>query len=393
MEATDEQATRFRKAVERGDADEVRALVEGDPVLRDHIDAPWFSFDKPAIVDAASRLDRATVDTLLALGADIDARSAWANGPYSALHGLVDGPTPERLAFAEYLVERGAFVDLHAAAGLGRLERLAEILDAEPDRVSEPGPDGATPLHLARDPETAAFLLERGAELEKRCVDHRSTPAMWAAAGREDVMRFLLERGARPDLYQAVLLDDVELAARILEEEPDAIHVCVHPGTSHLHLGGGDKYVWALDFVETPVELARRRGAEDSYRFLLERSPPDVRLLQAARRGDASEMESILAAEQELLPSLSDHTVCSILSAGPEAARVLLQRGVGPNVRDAPSGATALHHAGWRGLEEVARILLSAGADPSIRDREYNATPAGWAEHAGRPELARLLSP
>jgi ankyrin repeat protein len=392
VEAGDPTTGRFRSAVERGDAAEVRALVEGSAELRAAIDAPWFAFGKPAIVDAAARMDRALVDTLLDLGADLDARSSWDNGPYTALHSLVDGPTPARLEFAEYLVERGATVDLHAAAGLGRGERIREILDAEPERVSEPGPDGATPLHLARDPGTARLLLERGAEIDKRCVDHRSTPAMWATDGREDVMRFLLDQGAKPDLYQAVLLDDIDLAARILAEEPDAIHVSVGFRQSHPHLGGGDKYTWALRGAGTPVELARRRNRTGTYRFLLDRSPPDVRLLQAALRGDRKTMEQMLDDDRALLPSLTDHRRCEILSASPEGASALLSRGVDPNVRDASHGATALHHAAWRGEEGVARALLSAGADPGLRDREHDGTPLDWARHGGQADLVRLLS-
>ena len=62
MEARDSKAVRFTEAVERSDVAELRALVEGDPELRAHIDEPWFSFKKPALVEAAARLDRELVD-------------------------------------------------------------------------------------------------------------------------------------------------------------------------------------------------------------------------------------------------------------------------------------------------------------------------------------------
>jgi ankyrin repeat protein len=392
VERDDPIVERFREAVEAGDFAEVRAMMAAHAELRASIDAPWFAFDKPALVHAAARMDRDMVDALLDMGANLDVRSSWPNGPYSALHSLVDGPTPERLGFAEYLVERGATVDLHAASGLGRLDEVRAFLDANPERVNEPGPDGATPLHLARDPTMAELLLTRGADIDRRCVDHRSTPAMWATDGREDVMAYLLSRGARPDLFQAVILDDPELASSLIAEDPDALHVSVRFGSSHPHLGGGDKYVWSLRGADTPVELARRRGSRATYAFLLELSPPGVQLLQAARREDAEEMEDLLALHTELLPSLTEHQCCEILHSSEPAARVLLARGVEPNVRDAPMGATPLHHAAWLGKIPVARVLLAAGADPSLTDREHHATPLEWARHGGQQELVRLLS-
>jgi ankyrin repeat protein len=161
------------------------------------------------------------------VGANIDAKSDWAAGPYGVLDGIVDNPAPVDVELADYLIGRGATLDIHAAAGLGRIDVLTTLLDERPDRVSEPGPDGATPLHLAMNVEVARFLLDRNAEIDKRCVDHNSTPAMWSVMGREDVTRFLIDRGAKPDLFMAAVLDDVTLAAQILEAEPDAIDVRV----------------------------------------------------------------------------------------------------------------------------------------------------------------------
>ena len=110
---------------------------------------------------------RAVIDALLDVGADIDAKSDWS----------VD------VELADHLIARGATLDIHAAAGLGRMDVLTELLDAKPERVSEPGPDGATPLHLAMNIEVAQFLLDRGEELDK---------AGWAdAGGHEDLIELL----------------------------------------------------------------------------------------------------------------------------------------------------------------------------------------------------------
>lgn len=391
MTRDDPAAVAFRQAVEHEDVDGLRALFESHPSLADVIDAPWFSFDKPAIVQAAGRRNQALVDVLLELGADIDAKSAWEAGPYSALHSLVDGPTPQSLALADHLADRGATVDIHSAAGMGRADRIAELLDEDPELVNAPGPDGATPLHLARTPEIAALLLERGADIDKRCVDHNSTPAMWAAQGREPVMHFLLRQGATPDLFQAALLNSVGLAEHILSADPEAIDVRVRFGESHPHLGGGDKYVWALEGADTPLEVARRRAASEVYDYLLDRSGPAARLLQAARRSDLESMRRIVHRRPTLLGELDEPSLCELLYADVGAADLLLRSGVSPNVRDGGPGATPLHHAAWRGLTDLAALLLEAGADASMRDRHYDATPLGWANENNQSEMMSLI--
>jgi ankyrin repeat protein len=381
----------FRAAVEGGRADEVRRLAAAHGELAEVIDAPSFAFDSPAIVHAAGMKDQALVDALLDAGADIDRRSAWRPGPYSALHRLVDGQTDESLALAEHLLRRGATLDLHAAAGLGRIEALTAMLDAEPDRVSEPGPDGATPLHLARNVETASFLLERGAEIDKRCVDHRSTAAQWALGDRPEVARYLIERGARADLFMAAVFDDVELARGLLEADPSAIDVRVGGGRSHPHIGFGDKYFWGLGFVDTPIELARRRGHDAVYQLLLDRSPVAVKLIQASRRGDVAAVERLLSEDAGPLERLDEPTRCALLSGALTTVRRFLEMGLDPNVRDEGHGATPLHHAAWENRAGHVELLLAHGADRSLRDRSFDGTPEGWARHAGHDALAARL--
>ena len=382
-------AGRFAAAVEAGDAAGVRRLI-GDPGLADIIDAPTFGFAAPALVFAAGRRDRALVDALLDAGADPDARSAWEAGPYSALHSCVDGPTPASLALAEHLVTRGATIDLHAAAGLARLDVIEAALDADPSRVDEPGPDGATPLHLAADPVVARLLLDRGADLERRCVDHRSTPLMWSVQGREEVTRFLVEAGARPDLFVAAVLNDVFMAEHILDDDPTAIGVSVRFGVSHDHLGQGDKYVWALDFADTPLEVARRRGHREVYDALLRRSPRSLRLVQACRRGDVAEVRAHLDADAALPADLDPYEAREALIAGARTATPLLEAGMNPNRRD-PDGGTALHHAAWRGDKPLVELLLLHGADATLLDGNYSSTPMGWADHNNQREIVDVL--
>ena len=49
---------------------------------------------------------------------------------------------------------------------------------------------------------------------------------------------------------------------------------------------------------------------------------------------------------------------------------------------------TALHEAAEAGEIDAARMLIDLGADPGIRDARFHATPLGWAEHFGQQALA-----
>jgi ankyrin repeat protein len=72
-------------------------------------------------------------------------------------------------------------------------------------------------------------------------------------------------------------------------------------------------------------------------------------LIDAVKRGSASEAKDILARKAELA-----------------------------NMRD-EDGATAMHYATLGGFRELVDVLLEFGADINAADLTYGATPAGWA--------------
>ena len=52
---------------------------------------------------------------------------------------------------------------------------------------------------------------------------------------------------------------------------------------------------------------------------------------------------------------------------------------------------TALHQAASQGDIPLARVLLDLGADPTIKDARFDSTPLGWARHFGQQPMIELL--
>lgn len=191
------------------DATRVRGILRSHPQLKTLINEPLGPFDAPAIVNVCSR---EMLEVLLDAGADINARSRWWAGGF----GLLDSGPPE---LAAYAIERGAIVDAHAAARLGLMDRLRELIAADPSVVHARGGDGQSPLHFARTIDVAAYLLDHGADIDARDVDHESTPAQYMVKERQDVARYLVSRGCDTDLLMAAALDDLDLTRRHLDSD------------------------------------------------------------------------------------------------------------------------------------------------------------------------------
>src|SRR5262249_2669753 len=137
---------------------------------------------------------------------------------------------------AAFLIERGAVVDAHAAARLGMFQELQDLVAANPGVVAARGAHGQTPLHFASTMEIAQYLLERGAEMDARDLQHESAPAQHMLRvlqgrhyrrDRQDIARHLVACGCRTDLLMAAALGDLALVRRLLEADPACIRMRV----------------------------------------------------------------------------------------------------------------------------------------------------------------------
>ncbi len=209
---------KFKKAIDDGDAETLEQLLKAKPVLRKHIDDPMFFFGSQAILRASSHSNaEKLIPILVRYGADPNVRSKWWAGGFGALDHA-KGKT------VDLLLRLGAKFDVWSAAAHGRIDVLRELLDKDPSSVNAPGGDGERPLHFAATAETAELLIGRGADLKQRDVDHEGTPIQHQVNNPE-VLRVLLQHGAKPDIFSLRLFSTmVNLARRILNDDPDAIN-------------------------------------------------------------------------------------------------------------------------------------------------------------------------
>jgi len=89
--------------------------------------------------------------------------------------------------------------------------------------------------------------------------------------------------------------------------------------------------------------------------------PGQMAFIEAAKRGDLVQVRQMLANDPDLA-----------------------------NVADG-SGRTPLHAAAWNGRLEVARLLLDTGADPDVKDLAQKGTPLEWAAWSARAEMVKLI--
>jgi ankyrin repeat protein len=366
----------FKRAFEEDDAPLVRKLLERHPHLKPRINEPVASFDSPALIQVRSR---EMLDVLLEAGADINVKSRWWAGGFGLLHGV----EPK---LAAYAIERGASIDAHAAARLGLITKLRELLSAKPEVVHERGGDGQTPLHFASAVEIAELLLERGADIDARDLDHESTPAQWMIRERQEIARFLVRRGCQTDILMAAALGDVELVRRHLDADP----ACIHMRVTHEffpkrnHHSGGTIYQWTLGWYVSPHDVAKQFGHPEVYRLLMERSPLEVKFMAACWNAEDSAVKALLDKNPGLVGGLSaanrQHPALAARNNNLGAVRTLLAAGL-PVDSLGQHGATPLHWAAFHGNLEMVQVLLSHRPPLEQKDHDFQGTPLGWAIH------------
>lgn len=386
----------FQQRVQFGDAALVDQWLNAHSQWGERINLPLFAFDGRAINVAAR--NRPMLEVLLKHDADINLKSAWWAGGFGALEAA---PTE----IADWLITCGATVDIFAAAKHGWFDRAKELIASDPSLVHAKGGDGQRPLHYASTREIIDFLLDHGADIDARCVDHASTAAQWEIK-HPWKPRYLLDRGAGVDIFMAAYLDDVALIERALAEVPDSISARIgRPGYPRCpQEAAGSIHQWTLGFNLSAIEVAGRYGRANALGALNRLSGPRDRFLAACLMADETSAREILSKHSDLMSSLSSDDLSALRHAVRDsnlaAAQLMLILGFPINRREeGEEGFIPLDHAALRGNADMVKLLIERGADVhSING--YGSNPLGvclWGslnfkDPAGDyPKTAQLL--
>jgi ankyrin repeat protein len=248
--------------------------------------------------------------------------------------------------------------EIHDAARDGKLERVQELVKANPALVSSKDKMGGTPLHWAAfkgQQEVAEFLLANRAEVNAK-ANGGLTPLHLAAGGNhKEMAELLLSKGGEVNAR-----DD--------------------HGNTALDLGAnGSKEL---------IELLLSKGAEVNAKNAYGISP----LLVALQGGHLEVVELLLAHGAELnIKDDHDQTAMhyGVGSGNRALVELLLAQKLDVNARS-KLGVTPLHVAAQKGSREIAELLLAHGAEVNVPDAQ-GMTALRWATDTKHPEVAELL--
>jgi RNA polymerase sigma factor (sigma-70 family) len=279
---------------------------------------------------------------------------------------------------AEFLLSRGAKLDLGSAAALGFSENVRHWIHVDPKRVHECGPWGRTALHWAISGghvDLAEWLLGHGAGIE--AVDHWGCTPLHLAAelGRGDCVDLLVGAGAnvhaelkngKSILHLAAQSGDVRIVETLLRDKAklDVFTVASLGLKDQMkRLLKQDPYLIKarLPFGATPLHMAAEDGQFEMAHFLVEEGA-ELDMVSAAELGWTDEVHSLLNQEPRQV-----------------------------NEKGGSFGYTALHSAISKGKPDIARLLLVHGASVNAMDDMYRKTPLGEALYFGNEAMANLL--
>ena len=364
---------------------------------------PCLSLLHPAV----RRGDFSAVSTLIAAGADVDARDDRNN---TALHLAADAG---RTAMVSLLIQataslnvknNGGTTPLHLAANAGRVAIVSLLIQATAN-LNVKNNTGETPLHLAVFNRKAAVvdaLIAAGADLNLQTNGGRA-PLHYAVTTNDlYIVNALIAAGAdvnarihgtgNTPLWWAIhgsrsaAIIDALIAAGAYEGDGACESGLVtNPGRGphciNLHQAAGAGY---LSAVARLIATGATLDAQDDGGA--------TPLHLAAEYGHAAVVSLLIQATASLnVENDEEERPLHVATRGGHAAIVslLIQATASLNVQN-DDGRTPLHLAVGGNHGGIVAALLAAKADVNLRDSDEN-TPLHWAHFLGRPALVADL--
>lgn len=349
-----EKVMRLFDAAKSGDIDKVRALLAEDGRLANadgFVKTSLWGSDAKALHVAVMHGRKDIVDLLLAHGADINARDDKYR--FNALIHAIDladfMPEYAALGMVDFLLERGAEMDVWACAWLGDMEGVKQRLDENPALVNAIGPGPSTLMSFCRDVKTIEFYLAYGADPLVRYQRHgktrESSPLRDQAYRRNyaGLRRLLRHLGWAVDVFWAAIMGDIDALRALLAADGGLVDA----STPDDHVLGAGL---------SPLHLAAQGGHIDVMELLLE-AGADINAVDA--RGFTPLHFAICYGPKRFFDPL------------PELS--------------ATTGDIGVYHL----LTDVPRFLIDRGADLSARERESGLSPLALARSQFEDETDR----
>lgn len=343
--------------------------------------------------------------------------TAAQTGDVAALAALLDAH-PDLI---DALAGRGfaKATALHLAVLRNQHAAIRLLIERGADLNARDFPDNAAPLHFAAvhgDMETIRLLVEAGADVDGKGDDYGIGVLGWATCfkeAREDVAAYLLDHGATLDIWSAIALDRDDAVRAMLAAEPALLASRMtrnqHRRTPLHHAAAKNRprmvqLLLALGADPnapdatgaTALTTASQEHADAQIISTLRQAGARADLLAAINTSSYEEAEAMLRDDPARIGPDGADTIALHLAVSKKSLPAigwLLSHGVAVNAKRSiwDCNHTALHMTIESGAIDIARLLLQAGADPNVRDDKYHATALGWAEFFGRPEFAKLI--
>jgi len=349
-----------------------------------------------AMMTRVGTLIAAFLFVLSVAGAE-EIHDAVAKGDLASVQAILTAQ-PDRIAAVD---ERG-YTPLHVAAREGRIDIAAYLLEKGAD-IEAKNSTGYTPLFLAarsRRPDVVRLLLEKGADVKAQ-TRFQTTPLFTAVeSGSVDVVGALIERGAvinhanpifGSPLHRAAYMDFPEVAKLLLDRAAD-LSLTDQRGQTPLHQAAQlGRVAIARLFVE--------RGADVNALDREGRTPLHLAVLYGTDRSGAnraSELGFLLLASGARIATTDAEGGTPLLSAVTqgytELVGAMLRKGGDLTAREPGTRRTLLHIAGNKGYDDMAWLLLARGVDPAAKDA-FGKTAFDYAcEHSHQAVAIRLAA-